>query len=240
MTEPLSVSPNNRTLNWAVACGVILLAVGGFTLSFSSLRDIAIASGIYARLAFLWPLIVDGFIVVSTASAFALKSRGRRVTWYPWASIVMFSGISVSGNALHALEATDLHVSVAVAAIVSAVPAIALLVASHLLVLMIGGRSRSSRRPRSDAPTSGELSAVSRAGSSHPVALHAVNTTDHDLLAGVRALITRGETVTGATIARLADVSERTGRRRLEDLRKHHPDLLERQAELSDAQQSRS
>lgn len=50
----------------------------------------------------------------------------------------MFAGISVIGNALHASNHADARaVSVAVAACVSAVPAVALLLSSHLLVVLL-------------------------------------------------------------------------------------------------------
>jgi hypothetical protein len=208
-----------------------MLALGGFSLSFSSLRDLALASGVYVNLAFVWPLIVDGFIVVSTASAFALKSRGRRVTWYPWAAIVLFSAISVAGNALHAFGASNLRVPVAVAATVSAVPAIALLVASHLLVLMIGGKPRSTSSHSVRDRVTRVSGSDSLARPTSPIALRVVGVDDVDLLPKISELLERGHSVTGATVARLANVSERTGRRRLESLRRAHPNVFEPDAE---------
>ncbi|HEY5224701.1 MAG TPA: DUF2637 domain-containing protein, partial [Microbacteriaceae bacterium] len=98
MSDSLAVRSSNPVLAWATALGVVGLALGGFVLSFQALRDLAVRSGIDPTLAFLWPLIVDGFIVVATAAAFALKRRGRRVTWYPWVALMLFSAISVAGN----------------------------------------------------------------------------------------------------------------------------------------------
>ncbi|WGD37558.1 DUF2637 domain-containing protein [Lysinibacter sp. HNR] len=128
-----------KALSIFLGLAVVGLASGGFVLSFDALRDLAIRSGTDRSLAWIWPLVVDGFIVIATVSAFALAQAGRRVTWYPWAALGLFSCVSVIGNAIHAVNRVDtLGVATPVAVAVSAIPAIALLVASHLLVVMIG------------------------------------------------------------------------------------------------------
>ena len=79
MTEdPVTPVVKRRILVWVTAAAVALLAAAGFTLSFSSLIDLAALSGIDRQLAFLWPLIVDGFIVVATGAAFALNAQLAR------------------------------------------------------------------------------------------------------------------------------------------------------------------
>src|SRR5699024_9278711 len=108
MGDPLAVKPGNKALAYILAAGVVFLALAGFTLSFNALTDLAIHAGIDANLAWLWPLIVDGFIVVATLSAFGLKRRGGHVTWYPWSALVLFAIVSVAGNAVHAVNAPEL------------------------------------------------------------------------------------------------------------------------------------
>lgn len=44
--------------------GTVLIAVGAFWLSFTALTDLAVRAGIPAGQAWVWPLIVDGIIVV--------------------------------------------------------------------------------------------------------------------------------------------------------------------------------
>ena len=127
----------------ATSVGVSAIAVGGFVLSFSTLRDLAIRSGIPPELAFIWPLIVDGFILVATAAAWTLRNQARG-TWYPWAALVLFSGISVAGNALHASMVRTVDVNYWVATVVSAIPSVAQILASHLLVVM--ARARETQR----------------------------------------------------------------------------------------------
>jgi hypothetical protein len=228
MNDPLAVRSNNRALKLSAAAGVSLLDLGGFSLSFSSLRDLAIASDIDPRLAFVWPLIVDGFIVVATAAAFALKRRGRRVTWYPWAAVILFSAISVAGNSLHAVDARRLLVPVPVAAVVSSVPTLALLISSHLLVVMIDGTIRAKSQTVTSSATehSGPLDARENTSNARSPIVREVEPAFSDVLPQLRKYIEEGGVVTGAVVARIAQVSERTGRRRLEQLRRRFPELF--------------
>ena len=202
---------------WAVATGVCALAAGAFTISFSSLNDLAVASGIDVQLSFLWPLIVDGFILVATAAAFALKSRGPSVTWYPWAALVLFSAVSVAGNALHAAQVAHVTVPIAVATVVSSVPAVALLVATHLLVV-IAGPVRLESSFVDVAAVAGSAVDIPQAPEPENMALVASR------LAQMRS---SGQAITASVIAEVEGVSVRTGRRRLGVFRERFPELFE-------------
>jgi hypothetical protein len=208
-----------RILIGASGAGVVALAAGGFTLSFASLRDLATRCGIDPQLSFLWPLIVDGFIVVATAAAFALKDRGPAVTWYPWTALVIFSAVSVTGNSLHGAEAAHASVPLIVAAAVSSIPAIALLVATHLLVVMVEGARAATAEAASRQE--GAASPAGAAADGPELAPAQV-----DLLAQLRSRRDAGYAITGSLIAELEGVSERTGRRRLEVLKQDIPDLF--------------
>ncbi len=257
------------TFFWrATSTGVSAIAVGGFVLSFSTLRDLAIRSGIPPELAFIWPLIVDGFILVATAAAWALRNQARG-TWYPWAALVLFSGISVAGNALHASMVRTVDVNYWVATVVSAIPSVAQILASHLLVVMARARETQRQvsqetasesapvtmpatpgadaRPALDSPPRRPLEAVTTA--EQPAAARVPRTptvaavskqsepsVDDELAqlaARVREARSGGEEVSGALVARLAGVSERTGRRRLTELRSSFPDLFTEPEEVS-------
>lgn len=268
MSDVLAVKPQNRFLAWGTAAGVVLLALGGFILSFSALTDLAVHSGIVPGLAFIWPLIVDGFIVVATAAAFALKRRGRQVTWYPWTALILFSAVSVAGNASHAVNAENVTVPVWVATVVSSVPAIALLIASHLLVVMIDGKTRptparKSAKPKAlpaveveatnVPPAAGKPREAKGPDRASPVATRpSLRAVDFDpamspeysksmpaepesLVAQLERIVADGGQVTGALIASLEGVSERTGRRRLERLRDDHPHLFASEYEPAEA-----
>lgn len=225
MIESLVISRSSPVLNIATAVSVALLACGGFTLSFASLRDLAIASGIPPELAFIWPLIVDGFIVVATAAAFVLGRAGRGVSWYPWAALVLFSAISVTGNALHATEA-HLRVPTPVATIVSAVPAIALLIASHLLVVMVSsGRREKKRAPqRAKSHVAPVVQIAAEPEKAPALAGKAKNSHVSEarvlLEARVREAVAEGTHVTGAMAAEWADAPLTTAKRWLNDIKK--------------------
>ena len=138
VTAPSLLRPDSRPLLYAVAAIVAALAAIAFLLSFSALRDLAVAAHVSVERAWLWPLAVDGNIVVNTVAGLLLRPRGRTVSWYPWAALFLFSAVSVVGNGLHATAASgQLALDPVVAFVVSAIPAVALLQGSHLFVVML-------------------------------------------------------------------------------------------------------
>lgn len=148
---------------WAVltaVAGTVFIAAGAFWLSFTALADLAARSGVGARQAWAWPLIVDGIIVVATVSAVALA--GHRSAWYPWALLIGGAAVSVTANAIHAVVAADADVPGVLAASVAAVPPVVLLAITHLTVILTRPVVDEAA-PRDHAPaeqTSGHLSAV--------------------------------------------------------------------------------
>jgi hypothetical protein len=91
-----------------------------------------LASGVRPGLARIWPGVLDGFIVVATLTVVAAK-RASRSTWYPWALVGLFSAASVAFNILHAIDQA-LAPAAWVAALVFAMPPVALVLATHLLL----------------------------------------------------------------------------------------------------------
>jgi hypothetical protein len=118
---------------WAAIVGTVLIAVGAFWLSFTALADLAVRAGIAVGQAWVWPLIVDGIIVVATISVVALAPHGRRATWYPWTLLILGAVVSVAGNATHATIANS-DVGQLLAAGIAAVPPLVLLAVTHLTV----------------------------------------------------------------------------------------------------------
>ncbi|BEH01845.1 hypothetical protein brsh051_11260 [Brooklawnia propionicigenes] len=122
---------------WAVvtaATGTVLIGIGAFWLSFMALADLAARSGVTPGQAWIWPLLVDGLIVVSTIAVVALD--GRSGAWYPWALLICGALVSVAANALHAIVAADASVPGVLAATVAAVPPLVLLASTHLTVVL--------------------------------------------------------------------------------------------------------
>jgi len=250
MSDPLAVRPQNRILALTTAFGVAALAIGGFTLSFTALRELAQREfAIAPQLSFIYPLVIDGFIVIATAAAFTMKKRGPGVTWYPWAALGVFGALSVLGNAAHAIDNPDATFPSWVSALGASVPAVALLIASHLLVMMIDGKAKAQGKSRKRS--AGDRAVVRASTEARPrvaepdvapvtetVRLHAVESTiessDSDgLVAQLEVFAAQGEPITGALIGRLEGVSERTGRRRLAALQESHPELFGTELEVA-------
>lgn len=124
-----------RVAVFAAEAGTILLATAAFVLSFTALQDLAVRSGIDRDLAWLWPLIVDGIIVVATISVFALA--GTRVVWYPWLLLILGAGLSVAANAVHALVTADPTVPGVLASSVASVPPLVLVASTHLTAILL-------------------------------------------------------------------------------------------------------
>lgn len=112
--------------------GVAGLAVGAFLLSYDALHQLARSSHVPALLAWLWPLIVDGFILVASLAVLDAVHSGRRPL-YPWVLVLAFSALSVTFNVLHAPD--DL-----VAQLVAAIPPLALVLSFELLMRQIHHR----------------------------------------------------------------------------------------------------
>lgn len=155
------MSTRRPAWGWAVvtaATGTVLIGIGAFWLSFMALADLAARSGIASGQAWIWPLLVDGLIVVATIAVVALD--GRRGAWYPWALLICGALVSVAANALHAVVAADASVPAMLAATVAAVPPLVLLASTHLTVVL----TRSATVPRSSTDQIlGELPAVAEA-----------------------------------------------------------------------------
>lgn len=114
--------------------GTILLALGAFWLSFTTLQDLAALSGTPAGQAWVWPLIVDGVILEATISVVALRNSAPAARRFAWLLLVSGAGVSVAANITHAVVASDTRVPAIIAALVASVPPLVLLAMTHLTV----------------------------------------------------------------------------------------------------------
>jgi Protein of unknown function (DUF2637) len=133
------------------AAGVIVLAAAAFTLSYDALHQLALDSRVRPALAWLWPVLIDGTIVVALLTVLAAKRAATRAG-YPWALAGLFSAASVAVNVAHAPDRP-------VAQPVFAMAPVALVLTTHLLMQQVGWRrvtpppNRTRRRPHGRTPT---------------------------------------------------------------------------------------
>ncbi len=153
---PVSIgSDEPRGRGGAAWPGLVLagvLAGLSFLLSFSALEAVGVASGIDPGLGWAFPLIIDGFILQATWASWQFRAGGLRGAWYPWAAFCVFSVVSMTGNALHAhpVQVGELLLPHAAATAFSTVPALALLIASHMLLLIATARTRAPRTAQTE------------------------------------------------------------------------------------------
>jgi hypothetical protein len=196
------------------AAGVLLLAAAAFTLSYDALHQLALDSRVRPALAWLWPVVIDGTIVVALLTVLAAKRAATRAS-YPWALAGLFSLASVAFNIAHAPDRP-------VAQLVFAMAPVALVLTTHLLMQQVGWR-----RPRSGHTdpmpvhqagqepahphTSGDQPAPALASSDRGAHLGARTR----VRAAYETQVAAGQTPSGAGLARAAGVSERYGQRLL-------------------------
>jgi hypothetical protein len=125
-------------------CAAVWLTVGiaavSFVLSFTSLRDLAAMSAWPGWPSWLWPLIIDGTIILATLAIVALAPYPDQA-WnrvFLWAVLGAAALVSVGGNSLHAWLATPHLVGwmrIGSAGL-ACVPPVALLATTHILAIL--------------------------------------------------------------------------------------------------------
>ena len=119
----------NRHLSLLTGLLVAFLAAAAFWLSFGALRDLAVQQGIAPDVAWLYPAIIDGAIIVFSLSVVQVSLAGERPR-YPWVLVGVFTALSVMLNILHA-SATILP------KLMAAIPPVALFLSFELLMNQI-------------------------------------------------------------------------------------------------------
>lgn len=117
---------------------LVAVVVGAFVLSFDAITAVSEAAHVAPRLSWLMPVSVDGAMTVGTMSALVLKMLKQK-TGYAWFVVLAGVVISVACNALHATQSSGAAVNLtgAQAGAVSAIPAVALALSLHLLIILV-------------------------------------------------------------------------------------------------------
>jgi hypothetical protein len=117
------------------AAGVLVLAAA-FTLSYDALHQLALDSRVRPGLAWMWPVVIDGTIVVALLTVLAAK-HAVASTAYPWTLAGLFSLASVAFNIAHAPDRP-------VARLVFAMAPVALVLTTHLFMQQASWRHQRS------------------------------------------------------------------------------------------------
>ena len=202
------------SLEHAATAGVILLAAGSFVLSYDALQQLAVTNHVPKPLAWIWPLIVDGFIVTASLAVLHAILTTRSAT-YPWLLVLTFSTTSVVFNVLHAPATV-------VARLVAAIPPLTLVLSFELLMRQL--RHRLATPPHLEASIDAsppEPSTIPRADQAPP---QPARTTLRDRarelqLANEKA----GQRLTGKSLAEILGISDGYARRLLREISEKAP-----------------
>ena len=203
-----------RALNRGTTSGVIGLAVAGFAMSYDALHSLALTNGVPATLAWMWPLVVDGFILLASLSVVRAVADSRRA-YYPWLLVLAFSSISVAFNVVHAAPT-------AVARFVAAIPPTALVLSFELLMRQVRQQLTTNPTP-SRGGTDAELSASHATTAPQLITQQpARGAGRQDLLDKARHIRAdqerRGTRLTGKTLAAHLGISDGYARRLLREI----------------------
>ena len=94
---------NVKMISWLSAVAVALIALFSFAISYVAQQELAGAAGIHPWLTYVFPLIIDGFIVVASLSVLRNSLVGES-SKYQWSMVGLFTVLSVAFNAAHAYD----------------------------------------------------------------------------------------------------------------------------------------
>ncbi|MEU7769490.1 DUF2637 domain-containing protein [Nocardia sp. NPDC049190] len=134
-------SAGMRLARWSAAAIIVGVGAAAFRLSYATLRDLAKLAHIPAEDAWLFPLIVDGTILLATFGVLVLAGAPERRFFL--SVLVVGSVVSVAGNSVHAVAAGNPLPSWA-SALVAAVAPISLLADTHALALLFRAAQRNA------------------------------------------------------------------------------------------------
>ncbi len=198
-------------LEHAATIGVVLLALGSFVLSYDALHQLAVDNHVPKPLAWIWPLIVDGFIITaSLAVLHAILTSGPAT--YPWLLVLAFSTTSVIFNVLHAPPSV-------VARLVAAIPPLTLVLSFELLMRQL--RHRLTARPRllAIAEQPRQAPAISCTVPSQPGAESLGRSIREKVQDLRREHEQEGRALTGRGLAEILGISDGYARRLLREIR---------------------
>lgn len=127
----------------ALGVALIALAAASIYMSWGALYEFAIATGMPPERAIVFPAIVDVVTVVSMLIAILVVPHTRSAAIYPWLALVIFGALTIAGNGMHVVTAPagTIRVDMWIAVVANSMPAIALLLTTHLAAVTVYRRS---------------------------------------------------------------------------------------------------
>lgn len=125
LTKPLTTGPDplivkiDRVTNWLMAIIVIV----PLFISFGALKALASVNAV--SYPFLYPVMVDGGLLIFKALALRESLRGRR-DWFTWSMAIALTAVSVALNVVHV---PDTIASLDLARLMAALPPIVIIMA---------------------------------------------------------------------------------------------------------------
>ncbi len=210
------------TINGA---GVVVLGGAAFILSYDTLYRLALGIGFPRWLAWLWPLIIDGFIVYASDEALHRVRAGKR--WqaaYAWLLVVCATGGSAAFQVATAPPTTLSRIG-------HAVPPVALLLAFEIRRRRVAAQPVPGGYAQHEAPTRlrAEAAGAAVVSSTKRAVERPRKSATRDPEAYERArriyeeAVAAGRDVTGAELAAAIGTSDRYGRLLLARFRKAGP-----------------
>ena len=119
----------NRAV-YLVLSALVSLAAAGFALSYTALKAMAAANGITSALAWLFPLVVDGAIIVAASVVLFYRVQLHRTAWLAWALLAGETAWSITLNTLHAPAGI-------IPAAIGATPSVTLAIAVEIIAALL-------------------------------------------------------------------------------------------------------
>jgi Protein of unknown function (DUF2637) len=132
--------PVTRIVTRVLAVGITFgVGAASFALSFSALRDLAISGRVPAGQAWLWPLMVDGAVLLATVGLVVMAgdAQCRKDRRFFWLVLGGGAAVSIACNALHAIVPPGQPLNAWLRGFVAALAPVWLVATTHGLTLLL-------------------------------------------------------------------------------------------------------
>jgi len=137
----MKITKQSKSIADMLTIGLIIISISSFVLSYHALVLMAVNHGMPLWLAWLWPLCLDLFMIVSCLAVIRFSVL-KQPTTYPW-SLVLLTMIASVGFNIASVYHTDSVLTMTM----YAVPPVTVFLALELLIMTIKAEQAIIRRP---------------------------------------------------------------------------------------------